>query len=754
MKLLIILFTTLITTICFSQEDDFSKNELIVELKAYNYKNKSKLFKLNKRLNKINDSLKLESSKIIGNKKTKNTFVLKFKNEIEIKSIIKVYLKTNLFEYVEPNYIGKGHGVMQTTPNESFYLSRQWSHYNNGSFTLSPSTNDTDIDTDLAWDITQGDPNLIVAILDTGLKLDHPEFSGRIVAGYDFVNNDSDPTDDFGHGTNVAGIALAKGNNSIGFAGVNWNSKIMICKVLDNTNRGFYSWWADAIYYAVDNGAKVINLSAGGNGSSTLLENAINYAYDNNVSVVVSTGNQNSTIQYPAKYTNAIAVGSTNSNDTRSNPFFWSTTSGSNYGPEIDFVAPGNFIYGLSYNSNTNYNSYWGGTSQAAPHLAGVISLLLSINPELTVTQIRQILQESSQDQVGDSFDTLGWDQYYGFGRINAFNAINTQLDDDSDTVMNDKDLCPNTPTGESVNATGCSQSQLDDDGDGVMNNVDLCPNTPVGQTVNATGCSTSQLDTDNDGINDNLDTCPSTPAGQTVNANGCFFLPANNFSIEVIGETCPDKNNGKISISAQATHNYVATINGVNHNFNSNNLSVSNLAPGTYSVCIQITGVTFEQCFTITIAEGKTVSGKSSVTSNRTSIDIAEGTAPYNVSINGINVLHTLSPSFTLDVKNGDLVEVKTAVLCEGVFSKTIDLFEGIIVYPNPTKGVFEITLPFSLKEVYIELFSVGSQLISKGTYQVVNGKVQLNLENRPTGVYVVKIYLNTPVSLTIIKE
>ena len=277
--------------------------------------------------------------------------------------------------------------------------------------------------------------------MDTGLKLDHPEFSGRIISGYDFVNSDSDPTDDHGHGTNVAGIALAKGNNSIGYAGVNWNSKIMICKVLDNTNSGLYSWWADAIYFAVDNGAKVINLSAGGNGSSTLLLNAINYAFSNNVSVVVSTGNQNSVIQYPAKYTNAIAVGSTNSNDIRSSPFFWSATSGSNYGAELDFVAPGNYIYGLNHLSNTDYSYYWGGTSQAAPHLAGLISLLLSVNPSLSVSQIRLILQQSSADQVGDSFDTVGWDQYYGFGRINAFTAISNTLLSNTEYYTESKNL-------------------------------------------------------------------------------------------------------------------------------------------------------------------------------------------------------------------------------------------------------------------------------------------------------------------------
>ena len=140
--------------------------------------------------------------------------------------------------------------------------------------------------------------------------------------------------------------------------------------------------------------------------------------------MVVSTGNQNSVIQYPAQYANAFAIGSTNPDDTRSVPFFWNETSGSNYGPALDFVAPGNYIYGLNNSSNTNYNYYWGGTSQAAPHVAGLISLLLSVDSNLTVDEIRTILEETSEDEVGDSEDTAGWDQYYGHGRINAFQAL------------------------------------------------------------------------------------------------------------------------------------------------------------------------------------------------------------------------------------------------------------------------------------------------------------------------------------------
>ncbi|PKG42345.1 S8 family peptidase [Psychroflexus sp. MES1-P1E] len=452
-KITLVLISILCSHFLFSGSIEAqTTNGMVVKFKTDKKPNKASVEAYQKfdrpHIDLLNKNNNIRSIKLTGNKSQEDTYALEFDVSRPIEELIELYLKTGLFIYVEPDFIGKGHGF-QTTPND-FYFNNQWSHYNDGSFLLSNSTIDADIDTDLAWDITQGDPNLIVAILDSGSKLDHPEFSGRIwnntnetqngsdsdsngysddlFGGWDFANNDNDPTDDHGHGTNVTGITLASGNNNIGYAGVNWNSKIMICKILDENNSGFYSWWAEAIFYAVDNEASLINMSVGGNASSTLLEEAINYAYDNNVPVVVSTGNQNSVIQYPAKYINAFAIGSTNSDDTRSDPFSWSDTSGSNYGAELDFVAPGNYIYGLDHLSNTNYNYYWGGTSQAAPHVAGLISLLLSVNTDLTVDEIRLVLEESSEDQVGDSEDTFGWDQYYGHGRINAFQALMNPL--------------------------------------------------------------------------------------------------------------------------------------------------------------------------------------------------------------------------------------------------------------------------------------------------------------------------------------
>jgi len=339
---------------------------------------------------------------------------------------------------------------------------------------------------------------------------------------------------------------------------------------------------------------------------------------------------------------------------------------------------------------------------------------------------------------------------------VNASGCSESQIDDDGDGVMNDTDLCPETPTGEIVDANGCSDSQLDDDNDGVMNDTDQCPETPTGEIIDVNGCSVSQLDDDNDGVMNDVDTCSDTPIGTNVDDIGCpvFTLPSENFTIETTSETCPSKNNGQIFINATETYDYVATVNDSTHNFTNNSLAISDLQPGIYNVCITVTGETFEQCFTITIKPGASISGKTSVTSKKANIEINKGTAPYTVFVNGKNVLQTMMSSFDIDVIHGDLVEVKTDVHCEGVFSQVVNLLDEIMAYPNPTTGIFELALPISLEEINIELFTINSQLISADTYSVVNGKVKLSLLSQPEGIYIVKIYLDTTVNLTVIKK
>ncbi|MBN1598751.1 MAG: S8 family serine peptidase [Bacteroidales bacterium] len=468
------------------QDSDYAKNRIIVKFKGEVHIEIDKCYKNNKTgihdLDSLNKVLGLEYIKVIGTKRTRinnesqkegKILIFIFNRDQDIQSLIKIYLGTGLFEYVEPDYVGKsgGQSGFNVVPTDEYYY-RQWGLYNDGTFSLYAATAGADVDMEPAWEIEQGSEDIIVAVLDNGCSYTHPELEGRIwinsgevdgnmndddgnsyaddIHGWDFAYNDNEPDDAYGHGTNVTGIIGATGNNGIGYAGIDWNCKIMLCKILNDEDFGYYSWWADAIIYAVDNGAKVLNMSVGGSGYSELLEDAIDYAYDNDAIVVACMMNENSsTTYYPAGFANSIAVGSTNPDDTRSNPFFWDLTSGSNFGSHIDVVAPGNYIYGLNHLAFNNYDIYWGGTSQATPLVTGLYALLLAQDPSRTPSEIRNILRNSAEDQVGDlEEDTEGWDQYFGYGRVNAYNALSSYLSvNGSSTDIHRMEVYPNPVT-------------------------------------------------------------------------------------------------------------------------------------------------------------------------------------------------------------------------------------------------------------------------------------------------------------------
>ena len=267
------------------------------------------------------------------------------------------------------------------------------------------------IDAPDAWDISHGDPNVIIAVVDTGVTFTHPDLQGKIVPGYDFVNNDDDPTDDQGHGTHVAGIAAAVVNNGIGIAGVGYDVRVMPLKALNSVGTGTHSWIANAIVWAADHGASVINMSFGGPYTSSTLRQAIDYAWSKGVVLVAAAGNENtSNPSYPAAYEHVIGVSATTQNDDRA--------AFSNYGNYVAVAAPGVSIW--STVRPQNYQP-WSGTSMASPHVAAVAALIKSLHPDWTNAQIRRAI-ESSADDLGSP----GWDPVYGHGRLNAYRALSS----------------------------------------------------------------------------------------------------------------------------------------------------------------------------------------------------------------------------------------------------------------------------------------------------------------------------------------
>ncbi len=290
-------------------------------------------------------------------------------------------------EYVEPNYVYSA----DFTPNDPS-LSQQWAWGVIQAFQ--------------AWDVTQGSSSVTIAVVDTGIQNTHADLDAKGGGGYDFVSNDSTPQDGNGHGTHVSGTSAAETNNSTGGAGTCPNCRLMGVRVLDNNGSGTLANVASGITYAADNGAKVVNLSLGGSGSTTL-QNAVNYAWNAGVFLACAAGNSNTsstTNAYPGAYTNCFAVASTTSSDARS--------SFSNYGTWVEVAAPGDGIY--STWNNGGYNTI-SGTSMASPHVAGLAGLLSSQG--LTNAQIR--------DRICSTSDPIsGTGTLWTCGRINAYRAV------------------------------------------------------------------------------------------------------------------------------------------------------------------------------------------------------------------------------------------------------------------------------------------------------------------------------------------
>jgi thermitase len=290
-------------------------------------------------------------------------------------------------KFAEPNYVVSA----AFDPNDP-YRSSQWA--------LSK------INAPQAWELSQGTSTIKIAIIDTGVDLDHPDLASKIDGGFDFVNNDAVADDDHGHGTHCAGLAAAATNNGLGVAGVGFNSHIIPIKVLGANGSGSTSTIAAGIEYAVNAGAKVISLSLGGPSNSSAMNDAVNYAWSNGVIVVAAAGNSNtSAMFYPAASTNAIAVGATDQNDAKA--------SFSNFGTWVDVAAPGVSL--LSTYLNGQYLNM-SGTSMATPVVAGLAALLWEDLGSATAPSVVRNKLESTCDPIAG-----GW---VIFGRVNALRAL------------------------------------------------------------------------------------------------------------------------------------------------------------------------------------------------------------------------------------------------------------------------------------------------------------------------------------------
>lgn len=315
--------------------------------------------------------------------------------------------------YAEPNYVWSTF----VEPNDPHY-DKQWAH--------------TVMQSEAGWDIDTGTPTVVIAIIDTGIDETHPDLAGKIVPGYDFSAGDADPHDTNGHGTHCAGIAAAATDNGVGVAGLDWHASIMPVRVLGRRGSGYISDVAAGILWAHDNGADVVSMSFGGAFYSQTIKDVVDVVYEGGTMLVAAMGNwreYDNPKMYPAGLPKVMAVAATGPTDVYA-PY-------SQFGPHCDIAAPGGDMedygdpdgiystlptYPVYLTTDYHFNTYYDfldGTSMATPYVAGLAALVRGVDPSLTPAQVQEVI-ENTADDLGP----VGWDENYGWGRINVLAAL------------------------------------------------------------------------------------------------------------------------------------------------------------------------------------------------------------------------------------------------------------------------------------------------------------------------------------------
>ena len=444
-----------------SNEIKYVPGRLIIK-----YKDRTRakeLEKLNKKFKVVSSkkflkkSFKIKHSEVIKEKKHSkkslryaldNTFILEVNPTTDIHQMALEYSKCPAVEYAEPDYIIE---EMCDLPNDTYVDPNQNGVWSTGAWgqEYEDLWGLKKINAERAWDIAYSQPGseVIVAVIDTGLDWEHEDISANVwinsaelngetgidddgngyiddIRGWNFYQGNNNIVDNSGHGTHVAGTIGATGNNEIGICGVSWNPKIMGLPYGSSS-----SYTAEAICYAADNGADILNLSWHYSTHVSVIEDAIKYAYyganlsNKACTIIAAAGNDSDDTSkyFPQSMKEVIIVGSSDQSDLR----YYS----SNYGSKIDVIAPGVSILslraagtsrGTPINNTYTVNT---GTSMAAPMVAGVSALIASMHPDYDNEQIRQLLRIQSND-VGDT----GWDTETGYGRVNAAKVLDPNI--------------------------------------------------------------------------------------------------------------------------------------------------------------------------------------------------------------------------------------------------------------------------------------------------------------------------------------
>jgi thermitase len=342
--------------------------------------------------------------------------VLELPNQANEMAFVQAFRARPEIEFAELDWLLS---VAQMAPNDPFYLDpNAWGLQK--------------INGPAAWSMNTGSPNIVIAILDTGVDGTHPDLAPKMVPGWNIYDNNADTSDAQGHGTMVAGTAAAATNNSIGIASVAWNCRIMPVRIADSSGYATVSDIASGLTWAANHGARVANISFNANGYSTI-SSAASYFQSKGGVVAVAAGNGGASVSL-ADDPSILTVGATDSSDIL---FSWS-----NRGNNLDLVAPGHVV------TTAPGSSYAGadGTSFAAPIVAGAAALLFSVNPGFTASQVQNILKQSCDD-LGSS----GWDSTYGYGRVNLLRALTTSPGGDIGDTTNPNIVITTPADGSTV---------------------------------------------------------------------------------------------------------------------------------------------------------------------------------------------------------------------------------------------------------------------------------------------------------------